>query len=306
MKILGASLGELLRHGSQFGLGVQAAGRQNVMDQQAMDKARREELQQALVDQAQAEYYKANAEESRARGRSLDMPEAPKAFNPQQTIGRLRQWMSEHPGATYQDALAALQNENPGRVDPGVAYDEWMSTQRQQEQDKRTQENFNRINAPSGPSTTDAERQARALAHEAARPKSNEYPDQSELARQMAILKITEASPGITPERAGQMFDEAKQATTTRMTTAEQNRVLQKAMTQGLDPNQSQQVLESVIGGKSYDDAVAEVTGGSTGRPSIVERATALKAQGMTADQAKNLLRGEGYSEAELQTIFGG
>jgi hypothetical protein len=82
MKILGASLGELLRHGSQFGLGVQAAGRQNAQQQYDLDREKSQDEQKALLQQALLDQYQASAERDRAYGRSLleprpEKPEAP-------------------------------------------------------------------------------------------------------------------------------------------------------------------------------------------------------------------------------------
>lgn len=168
MKILGASLGELLRHGSQFGLGVQAAGRQNVMNQQAADKARREELQQALIDQANIEQSKASVERDRAYAKNLAIPEPPKMFNPQETAGRIRKWMSEHPGSTYQDAIGALQTENPGRIDTGTAYDTWSDIDRESKADKRAADAAARSAARGRSSVGDRNANARGYAEELA------------------------------------------------------------------------------------------------------------------------------------------
>jgi hypothetical protein len=137
MNILGASLGELLRHGSQFGLGVQAAGRQNVMDQQAMDKERREELRQALIDQANIEQSQASAERDRSYAKSLTIPDPAKPLTQAQISGRLREWRSRNPTGNPNAAMAEI-GGTPG-FDPGLGWEAWADITKPTSTEKPTE-----------------------------------------------------------------------------------------------------------------------------------------------------------------------
>jgi hypothetical protein len=88
-KFLGANLSELLRHGAQFGLGVQDARRQNVMQQQAVNMKQQELLRQALLDQANIDQSKASAERDRDYGQSL-LNKPPEPYDLTQIMGLAR------------------------------------------------------------------------------------------------------------------------------------------------------------------------------------------------------------------------
>lgn len=94
-KFLGANLSELLRHGAQYGLGVQEAGRQNAVSQQQADVARRKEETEALLAQAMLDEREAGAERDRAYSQSLLMPK-PDETN-WQTLDTAGGYMQIHP-----------------------------------------------------------------------------------------------------------------------------------------------------------------------------------------------------------------
>lgn len=136
--ILGASLSELLRHGSRFGLGVQEAGRQNQAAQQqtdaAMEKARREQiLAQALLEQR-------NSSTALNRGRLKDLgTKLPKAPTETMVEGQLGNILAQNPGAPDQqilDTTLGQYRDTQGEVARAVL----NKIRRQQESDRRSNE----------------------------------------------------------------------------------------------------------------------------------------------------------------------
>jgi len=104
--ILGASLSELLRQGSQFGQGVVRGREQR---QQAEQEAQRSQQREAL-EQALLESQIANQE---SLTRSRDRPETPKPLTQFQLRGKLLEAESGLPGdAPRQDVLDRLLNLN--------------------------------------------------------------------------------------------------------------------------------------------------------------------------------------------------
>lgn len=123
MNILGASLGELLRHGSQFGLGVQDAKRTNAREQYDVNRQNKEDEQKALLQQALLDQYKASAERDRSYAKSLTIPDPAKPLTQAQISGRLREWRTRNPQGNPSAAMSDL-GGTPG-FDPGLGWEAW-------------------------------------------------------------------------------------------------------------------------------------------------------------------------------------
>jgi len=120
--IFGASLRDILRQGSQFGLGVQEAGRQNRYAQQQADAERAKQQQliaQALLEQ---ENTRSQIKERNARAKSLSAPEGPKWEFRTLPDGRIVR--AEAAGGTFDpmEKLNALSAPKPPSAsDKGIA-----------------------------------------------------------------------------------------------------------------------------------------------------------------------------------------
>lgn len=137
MKILGASLGELLRHGSQFGLGVQDAQRQNMMQQQQLNEQQRKAQQEQMLAMALLDQRESSAALSRGRLADLMKPQGPKAPTEISVEGGLGNVMSAMPDASDQDILDTYLNtyrDTPGEMARAVL----GRRRRQQESDARS------------------------------------------------------------------------------------------------------------------------------------------------------------------------
>jgi len=119
-KFLGANLSELLRHGAQFGLGVQQAGRDNAMAQRKANLEQQELLRQALLDQAEIDQRGASAERDRAYAKSLSVPEPPKPYDLTQTMGLARPDIPEGDTIDTRGIATRLRTQHGDRIPAGL------------------------------------------------------------------------------------------------------------------------------------------------------------------------------------------